>query len=325
MASLTALRALNVPLAPTYAPVGVFVGGTSGIGQAMAESFARMTDGKATIVIVGRNKTAAESIISTLPRATDSTYEFVSCDATLMRNVVAASQDIISRHPKVNFLVMSPGFFSMKGFNPTDEGIDRKLAVNYYARWKFIDQFLPALKKAKDDGEDAKVFSVFGAGRGGPIDVNDLGLKKSYSLINASRTGPTYNDLMVEVSSSTRSGLGSLRADQLLLQEYARRNPELTFTHGFPGAVLTNFAASAESGPVRVLAPLRNLLLKPFASSPAECAEHMWQAVFNHTTGAFRTGSKGENIGKERYFGTDDQQQKLWEHSVSETNVSTPA
>ncbi|RXW16663.1 hypothetical protein EST38_g9190 [Candolleomyces aberdarensis] len=305
MASLSALRALNIPLAPKYTSVGVFVGGTSGIGQAMVESFARMTDGKATIVIVGRNKTAAESIISTLPKAADSKYEFVYCDATLMRNVVAASQDILSRHPKINFLVMSPGFFSIKGFNPTDEGIDRKLAVNYYARWKFINQFLPALKKAKDDGEDAKVFSVYGAGRGGAIDVNDLGLKKTYSLINSSRSGPTYNDLMME--------------------EYSRQNLELTFTHGFPGAVLTNFGASAGSTVLRFLAPLRNVALKPFASAPAECAEYMWQGIFNHTTGAFRTGSKGQNIGKERYFGTDDQRQLLWEHTATETNIPIPA
>lgn len=34
--------------------------------------------------------------------------------------------------------------------------------MHYYARWKLIGDLLPALKKAKEAGEDAKVLSVLG-------------------------------------------------------------------------------------------------------------------------------------------------------------------
>ncbi|KAF5313618.1 hypothetical protein D9611_010228 [Ephemerocybe angulata] len=304
MPSIAAIRALNLSRVPsTYIPVGVFVGGTSGIGQGMAEAFARMTKGRANIVIVGRNQTAAEAIIAKLPQAAESKYEFVKCDATLMRNVEAASKEIMAKHSKINFLVMSPGFFSLKGFDASEEGIDRKLATHYYARWKFVDGLLPALKSAKAAGEDAKVLSVLGAGYGGPIDIDDLGLKKTFSLSNAAKAAATYNDLMME--------------------EYAERNPELTFSHSSPGAVATNIASSAQSATMRFFAPVMNVAAKVLATSPADCAEYMWHGIFSNTTGAFRIGSRGEEIGKKDYFGDEEQRKALWEHTEKEVRTSS--
>jgi len=55
------------------------------------------------------------------------------------------------------------------------------------------------LRKAKDAGEDAKMLSVLSAGYGGPIDLDDLGLKKGFSLYAAGVAAVTYNDLMIEV------------------------------------------------------------------------------------------------------------------------------
>lgn len=81
----------------------------------------------------------------------------------------------------------------------TEEGLDKKLAVQYYSRWSFIHGLLPAIRAARDANEDAKVMSIFAAGYGGPIDVDDLGLKKRFNPVIS---GPcsTYNDLMCEVS-----------------------------------------------------------------------------------------------------------------------------
>ena len=189
-------------------PVAVFVGGTSGIGQGLAEAFARWRKGNAHIIILGRNEAAAKEVIGRFPKPTTTTnswtHEFVQCDVTLMKNVHSASEQILAKHSKINYLVMSPGYFAASGRDETSEGIDKKLAVHYYARWKFIDELLPALKKAKDDGEDVRVLSVFSAGHGGKIDPNDLGLKKGYSLKAAADSATTYNDLMIEVRFSQR-------------------------------------------------------------------------------------------------------------------------
>ena len=56
MPSLSAARSSNELYSPGYPPVAVFVGGTSGIGQAMAEGFARYTKGNARIILVDVNE-----------------------------------------------------------------------------------------------------------------------------------------------------------------------------------------------------------------------------------------------------------------------------
>ena len=206
MPSLSVAREANAKFAPSYTPVAIFVGGTSGIGQAMAQAFARYTKGNAHIIICGRNRAAAESIIASLPKPTlpddaqRPLHEFVHCDATLMKNVHAMTKDLLSRLPKINFLVLSPGYLSLKGLDETEEGIGRQLALNYYARWKFIDDLMPLLRNAKDAGEDAKVFSVLAAGDGQKMDMDDLGLKKTFGFVKNLKIAPTYNDLMMEVS-----------------------------------------------------------------------------------------------------------------------------
>lgn len=107
-------------------------------------------------------------------------------------------------------------------FDDNGEGIDKKLALHFYSRFKFFAELAPLLQVAKDAGEEARVVSVLGSGNGGKLDTEDLGLKNSYSLRRGSSQGTlklrplasaarkqvklilfslgcTYNDLMVEV------------------------------------------------------------------------------------------------------------------------------
>ena len=168
----------------------------------MVDRFARLTKGNSNIIIVGRIRTAAETILASLPRPSSPGRvgrDFIQCDASLMSNVHTASQEILSPYAKINYLILSPGVLNLKGRVETSEGIDKKLALHCYARWRFIHDLLTALEQAKEGGEDAKTLSVLGAGKGGEIDAEDLGLKKSFSLAKAGLTAPTYNDLMLEV------------------------------------------------------------------------------------------------------------------------------
>lgn len=168
----------------------------------MSEIFARYLHGRIHIILVGRNRAAAQSIIASLPvTSEESTYEFIACDVSLMKNVHALAKDLLSRLPKINYLVHSAGVFGLRGRKETEEGIDRKLASRYYARWALTNDLLPLLRKAGEDGEPASVMSILGAGMGGEVDLDDLGLKKSYTGWKAMMQSLSYNDLMVSVSS----------------------------------------------------------------------------------------------------------------------------
>lgn len=143
------------------------------IGQAVAEALADITKGNAHIIISGRNKSAADQIFAALPNVppspsssaeSGSKYEFEQCDATLMSNVRQTTQSLLERLPKLNYLVLTPGFLTLKGRDETSEGLDKKLALNYYARWKFVLDLMPLLEKAKAQGEDARVLTVLEAG-----------------------------------------------------------------------------------------------------------------------------------------------------------------
>ncbi|KAG6917684.1 hypothetical protein DXG01_001659 [Tephrocybe rancida] len=304
MPTLNAAKVANALFDPSYSPVAIFVGGTSGIGQGLAEAFARHTKGNAHIVIIGRNRAAADSIIAQFPKPADSakyTHEFVQCDVTRMKNIESVTTELLTRIPKINFLFMSPGLMTMKGRDETEEGIDTKLAVHYYARWKFIDNLLPALVKAKDAGEDAKVLSVLAAGVGGEINLDDLGLKKTFSVANAALAAPTYNDLM--------------------LQDFAAKYPALTFVHSYPGVVRTSIMSSSDSVWLKAASPVVMQLMRPFSASLQDSGEYMLHGLLSNKKGFFRVGSRGEDLGMKRYFGSEEARKKLWDHTVAATEV----
>ncbi|KAJ7366109.1 NAD-P-binding protein [Mycena albidolilacea] len=246
LAQALKLNASFLPKAPK--PVALFVGGTSGIGQAMARRFAEYTKGESHIIVVGRNHAAARATISSFPNSKLGTYEFVECDATLMQNVGTTTAALRAHISKLNFLVLSPGFFSIiAGRDETAEGLDKKLALLYYARWKFIYDLMPLLQNAAASAEDAKVYSVLGAGTGSAIDLDDLGLKKRYSALKAATAAATYTDLMME--------------------KFATTNPQVQFTHAFPGLVRTPMMRP-KHWVLKPLAPLISVASYPFTVTP---------------------------------------------------------
>ncbi|KAF9481075.1 NAD(P)-binding protein [Pholiota conissans] len=306
MPCISVVQKANAAYAPSYVPVVVITGATSGIGQAMTELLARYLRGRVHIVLVGRNREAAERIIASLPKTgSDTTYEFVTCDMTLMKNVHALAKDLLERMPKINYLVHSAGVFSFKGREETEEGIDRKLASRYYSRWTLTNDLLPLLRKAKEAGEAASVLSILGAGKGPQIDLNDLGLKKSWGGFKAMMQSLSYNDLMVA--------------------EFAAREPDIAFSHIFPGNVDTPGLGPSEDSSLLVKTAFG--VMRPLiwlASTKQEvCAEYMLYTLLSAEKGMYRRNSSADDIGMKSFPGTKEAQKILWEHTVEETTVKT--
>ncbi|KIJ34565.1 hypothetical protein M422DRAFT_182023 [Sphaerobolus stellatus SS14] len=318
--SLQTVRAFNdsykFASSPTSIPIAVFVGGTSGIGRAIAEAFAQHTRGNAKIILVGRKKAAADEIIAGFPKPSNKDlqieHEFVQCDAMLMKDIKRVTTDLVARLSKINYLVLTVGIYSVSPRDPTPEGIDKMLAVHYYARWKFTFDLLPLLHKAKNQQEDAKVFSLLACGRSRPIDVDDFAMENGYTSLRAIGAGPTYNDLAFE--------------------EFAIRNPSITFFHAGPGIVLTNLANNSPSPLLSFFAPVINVVMYPFSMSPAESGEHLLYGMLAHpnesgskgsleTEGFFRIGSKGQDLKREGYIGGKMEREKLWEHTEKVVSV----
>ncbi|KAJ7643545.1 hypothetical protein FB45DRAFT_735704, partial [Roridomyces roridus] len=209
--------------------------------------------------------------------------------------------ELLTRFPKVNFLALSPGLLTLDGRNETEEGIDRKLAVHYYGRWRFIRELIPALEAAHKAGEDAKVISVLAAKQArGTRNLDDLGLKKHFSVFNAAMAGPTYNDCMVK--------------------GFANRHPGLSFIHSYPGGVYTPLFKKSNTATIRYAGMLLTPLIKPFTYTLQAAGEHQLYALLKAGPGAKLTDDKGADIPlKEGYF-NPDQVDKAWAHTEEPTS-----
>lgn len=294
-ASLAAATASNALYKPKTRPVGVFLGGTSGIGQAMAEQLARQTNGHVRIIIMGRNQAMAEKIIAGFPKTPASDYSFIKVDATSMAQIREVASKLSKELDKVNFVVATSGFLTMKGRDETNEGLDRKMACNFYARFRLIYDLLPLVEKAAQIGEQTGVISVLSAGRGGHIETNDLGLAKSYTLRNALQHSIVYKDTVFEVSFVLDLHIHLL--SDLNNQKMAGQLPKTGFYHIFPGAVTTPMTTSFPGA--RIIVPL----FKWASATPEECAQVSLLITFPSLAQNFAYRSCGGECGAQSQAG----------------------
>ncbi|KAJ3859440.1 hypothetical protein EV359DRAFT_75607 [Lentinula novae-zelandiae] len=268
------------------------------VGRATAEALARYTNGNTNIIIVGRNRAAADSIIASFPRPSIPSvkHEFIQCDVTLLKNVRQTTNEILSRHSKINLLVISTGEMELFNREITEDGLDRIVVLAYHSRWKFIHGLMPALTKAKEAKEDAKVLSVASAGLGGKIDLEDLELKK-VSLIPFLRSISTYNDLMVE--------------------GFALHFPSITFIHCSPGRVRTPLGSNSSS----IL--FRTLPWYYYSLAPEDAGEYQLYGILYTASapGAWRITQDGSDLGKKGYNGDENARDVLWRYTLEVTST----
>ncbi|KAJ7918019.1 hypothetical protein B0H13DRAFT_2657623 [Mycena leptocephala] len=273
MPTLATVHASNATWDPSYTPIGVFVGGTSGIGEGIAEVFARHTKGNAHIII-GRNRPAATAILARLEKP-------------LVPGLTASSSPATSpSSPTPN---APPPSSARASRAPTSASSPRARCPSRGSTSAFIEGLLPALRAANGAGEDARVAALHTAGRGGPVDLDDLGLVKSIGggLQSVRKLVPqlaSYRDLMAEVFAADDANAG------------------ISFTHAFPGTVDTPLRRASPSAILRAVHYVRFLLFPTLmfrVMTISECGEYQLYGLLQVRAppGASRTGGAGEDIG----------------------------
>ena len=277
------------------------VGGTNGIGYAMACRVAAQA-GTSAVIISGRTKP------KNLPH---SNMEFRPLDASSMRQIKQYTDAFKSaQESKLDLLIMTQGIMTIAGRTETSEGIDRKMALHHYGKQLLIRELLPVLK------DDAKVILVLDGNLGNPNKLiwDDLDLKTHYSLAKAADHCITMTDGMIQyhAAQQQKQGTGSRQ-----------------FFHVFPGAVNTNLATELPW----YLRPVLRVLGKLVAVSPDTCAEYLLNGVPECAASSQKEGrywsnmnSKGRLIADKAIW-TEEQMDKVADHTwnLVDKAIQTPS
>jgi len=165
--------------------------------------------------------------------------------------------ELKERLPKINCLFLTAGYMTLTGRTETEEGIDRKMCVNYYSRIRFILNLMPKLKVASDQDELSRVITVLAAGSEGEIRLDDLELKHNYTLHACLAHCVVLTDFAIE--------------------ELAQRYPGTAFSHSYPGTVKTGIANEL-TGPVRLAVKVMYAVMTPWILNVKESGErHFFQ------------------------------------------------
>lgn len=270
MVDLSVVEASNDRL-PAHI-TAVFVGATSGIGLYTLRALVRHCT-HPTIYFIGRSHDAGTRILSEL-RSTNPTgkYTFLPSDVSLLKNVDALCETIKQAERHLNLLFQSQG--TMDSSATTQEGLPAMASLALHSRTRFTLNLLPLLRAAPSP---RRVVSVLTGTKEAPITAPDVYLR---GLGMAKLRGESAS--MVTLS----------------LEEAARRAPEVSFVHTFPGPVSTGIAR--EGGRMMLgLTKVMQVLLWPFYVSEGETGE---RHLFAATSARFPAQSEE---GEDPAVGTD--------------------
>jgi NAD(P)-dependent dehydrogenase (short-subunit alcohol dehydrogenase family) len=322
MVAISEVRASNASLKSLPAGlVAIFVGGTSGIGLFTARELVRNTTSP-KIYLLGRSQAEAIKIIDELKTINSSSQvSFIQKDVSLLKNVDEACQEIKNKEKQINLLFMTCGYYTLKGREETAEGLDRKFALHYYTRMRFINQLQPLLTAASNSGGLSRVVAVLDPqpGLGNVPNFSDLSLKTGFSL----------KACAVHASSMTNFAFSNL----------ANQYPTTSFVHSFPFIVETNVGRDAWGAFKPVVGAVLGILLKPWSVKQAESGErHLFASTAPRFAPKADDEDEGTAIGSDGLIGSgsyflnwndetlettkrfkvmkeEGAEQKVWEHT----------
>ncbi|PQE14209.1 short-chain dehydrogenase reductase SDR protein [Rutstroemia sp. NJR-2017a BVV2] len=215
MVSLSDVESSNSLIFSTLTPlVALFVGATSGIGEATLKKFAKYSK-QPRAYFIGRSQDAADRIITECKALnSEGEYIFRRADVSLIKVVDEVCEEIKTKEKFLNILFLSQGVMSMDR-SVTSENIHLLAALNYYSRLRFIVNLLPLLEQATSL---RRVVTVGGGSKEGLLDATD------FPALHVPRE-------------KLRGHLTTLIT--LGLEAVAKTAPGVSFVHDYPGTVPT--------------------------------------------------------------------------------------
>ncbi|KAI4760901.1 hypothetical protein E4T52_07043 [Aureobasidium sp. EXF-3400] len=257
MVSLDTIRASNIEAGNLEELVAVFVGGTHGVAEStVKELFLRTTKPRA--YIIGRSQDKADKLCKELEDLNPGSQAiFIKKDISILKNVDEVCEELQRREKKINILFLSAGYMSLSGRKETPEGLDHKMAVNYYARIRFTMNLMPELSAAGKNKELSRVLTVLAAGSEADIDLDNMDLKTNYTLHACLSHCVMMTDFMME--------------------ELSKRYPQTSFSHSYPGTVKSGITNQL-TGPIRLGVKVLYSVMTPWILNFRESGErHLFQ------------------------------------------------
>jgi NAD(P)-dependent dehydrogenase (short-subunit alcohol dehydrogenase family) len=138
----------------------VVSGATSGIGLAAARRFAELGAG---LVLLARNPAKTAAAEAELAELGAGSVRSVIGDLSLMADVRAVADELLSSEPRIDVLVNNAGvLFTSRG--ETQEGIERTLAVNLLGHFLLTNLLIPRLCETGTAEEPARIVNVSSGG-----------------------------------------------------------------------------------------------------------------------------------------------------------------
>ncbi|KAJ1549523.1 hypothetical protein HK405_014203 [Cladochytrium tenue] len=272
----------------------VVVGGTRGIGGAVAELLAAAG---ASVLVAGSDPATGAAAVERLRAvAADNQQqrlEFRQLDASSM---VACKEfaDAVAAEPAVakdglHVLVMSAGHVNVGSRKETREGLEMTFALNYLSKFVVTNRLLPSLRRAND----ARVVYVLAGGNGGALEPDDLQLSKSFSFVKAAGASGALVDVLTKH----------------LADEHKASASGPSFYHVFPGVVNTSNVYS--TGLPRPVAFVASLAMGLLGRPVAQAADDVFRLASAAEFAASAPGAPSEKDEHGLYFHAGLAQPKL--------------
>lgn len=238
------------------------------------------------IYLIGRSQSAADEALAALSAINPSAQAtFVQADISVLKNVDGVCAGIAAKEKHVNLLFMTPGYLTLKGWDETADGLDRKFVLHYYARMRFVTNLLPLLSAAA-----AAAAAGGGGGGDGGSSSASAPLSRVVSVLDphvavrgGARGALDYADLSLRNSFSlARCGAHASLMGDFFLEGMAARHPRTSFVHAYPSGVATGVMREVPGG--RVLSAVLGTLLRPWLVPLRESGE---RHLFAATTASF--------------------------------------